>query len=374
MIGPSGGAASPPPSSPQRIGLTCPYSLSVPGGVQTQVMGLARALQGRGHLVRVLAPCDGPPPAPFVTPVGGTIQNPVNGSVAPIATNSPAQMRSILAMWDEEFDVVNIHEPLVPGPSATSLLLKSAPLVGTFHSSGAHAEYKGWRWLGRFLTRRLDVRVAVSEQAKLAAESWVPGEWTVLFNGVEVERIRAAEPWPADVPSILFVGRHEERKGLEVLLEALRGMDDDCVVWIAGEGPDTERLRGMYPDPRLEWLGRVSDDERDRRLRGATVFCSPALYGESFGVVLLEGMAGGAAVVASDIDGYRQVGAGAAEMVEPGNPRRLAEALHTVMADREHRRNLVALGGERAESFSMDQLASRYEELYARARRTAAEV
>lgn len=359
-----------PGGRPQRIGLTCPYSLSVPGGVQTQVMGLARALQRRGHLVRVLAPCDGPPPAPFVTPVGGTIQNPVNGSVAPIATTRPAQVRSIFAMWDEEFDVVNIHEPLVPGPSATSAVLKAAPLVGTFHSSGAHSEYKNWKWLGRFITRRLDVCVAVSEQARRAAQDWVPGEWTVLFNAVDTDRYRSVEPWPVERPAIMFVGRHEERKGLEVLLAAMANFDDDVEVWIAGEGPDTSDLAARYRDGRLCWLGRISDEERDRRLVAATIFCSPARYGESFGVVLLEGMAAGTAVVASDIDGYREVGHGAAAMVPPDDPLALAATLRSLLRDDAARGELVALGRCRADEFSMNRLAEAYESLYSAARST----
>lgn len=354
-----------------RVGLVCPYSLSVPGGVQGQVLGLARALRAQGHEARILAPTDGPPPDPGVTSLGPSIQNPSNGSVAPIAPDPSVQLRAIRSMWDERFDVIHVHEPLCPGPSVTALILKSAPLVGTFHAAGHQPAYRYLSGLARALARRLDAKVAVSPEAMALAEEAIPGGWQVLFNGVEVDRFADADPWPTDGPTMLFVGRHEERKGLAVLLDALPSLPADLRVWIAGEGPETEMLRRRHGgDGRIEWLGRISDAERDRRMAAASVFCAPSVRGESFGVILLEAMAAGAPVVASDLTGYRHVAgplegsAAAAELVTPGDPAALAAAVRAVLDDPAHAAALVVAGQERAEHFSMRRLASEYAALY----------
>ena len=122
--------------------MVSPYSVSVPGGVQAQVLGLARELRRIGHEVRVLAPCDGPPPEPFVTPLGNSLPTAANGSVAPLAPDPSAAMRTIRALNDEAFDVIHLHEPIVPGPTVTALLLKLAPTVGTFHAAGDSTSYR----------------------------------------------------------------------------------------------------------------------------------------------------------------------------------------------------------------------------------------
>src|SRR3954464_14672958 len=134
-----------------KVTLISPYSLSVPGGVQGQVLGLARALRTLGEDVRVLGPCDGPPPEPGVTPLGRSIPTAANGSVAPIAPDPSCQLRTIRALRDESFDVLHLHEPLVPGPCMTAILFRNAPLVGTFHAAGDSFAYP-WlsprvRWL-----------------------------------------------------------------------------------------------------------------------------------------------------------------------------------------------------------------------------------
>ena len=140
------------------------------------------------------------------------------------------------------------------------------------------------------------------------AQEALGGDYTLLFNGIEVERFAKASPWPSDAPTIFFVGRHEPRKGLAVLLEALQSLPADVRLWIAGDGPETASLQARYShDARVEWLGRIDDHEKASRLRGADVFCAPSLRGESFGVVLLEGMAAQTPVVASDLPGYRNV-------------------------------------------------------------------
>ena len=360
-----------------RIGLVCPYSLSIPGGVQGQVLALARALRRRGHETRVLAPCDGPPPEVFVTPLGSSVPTASNGSIAPIAPDVPAQLRTIRALWDEQFDVVHLHEPLVPGPTVTSTLLKPAPLVGTFHAAGSQPAYQAMAPLAAWFGRRLDVRVAVSDDARALVADAVGGEFRVLFNGIEGARFAAAEPWPTEAPTVLFLGRHEERKGLGVLLAALEHVPADVRVWVAGEGPQTAELAARHDDQRIEWLGRISDDERDRRLAGASVFCAPSLGGESFGVILLEAMAAGTPVVASAIPGYAKVAAGtsglhdavgansAAELVEPGEPAALAAALSAVLADPDRSGVLIERGLLRAAEFDLEVLCDRYLDIYA---------
>jgi phosphatidylinositol alpha-mannosyltransferase len=350
-----------------RIGVVSPYSLTVPGGVQAQVLGLGRALRAAGHHARVLGPCDGPPPDSGVTPLGVSIPTAANGSVAPLAPDPAAQLRTIRALRDEGFDVLHLHEPLAPGPNITALLVHSAPIVATFHAAGTSAAYS---WLGpavRFLARRIDRRCAVSADAKAMAEKALGGEYTMLFNGIEVDRFAKATPWPAEQRTIFFCGRHEPRKGLAVLLEAMQSLPADVQLWIGSFGPDTAALRQQYEgDTRLHWLGRLSEEEKASRLRGAHVFAAPSLGGESFGVVLLEAMAARAPIVASDLPGYRNVARPDIEglLVPPGDPAALAAALARVLDDGLLASDLSAAGEQRADEFSMDRLAECYVEIY----------
>lgn len=349
-----------------RIGLVCPYSLTLPGGVQGQVLGLARSLRALGHEVRVLGPCDGPPPDAGVTPLGNCVPLAANGSVAPIAPDLPCALRTIRALRDEGFDVVHLHEPLVPGPCMTAAVVANAPLVGTFHAAGESAAYRWAPGPLRWLAGRLAIRSAVSGDAARLAGSHLGGHYRHLFNGVEVDRFAKATAWPTDGPTVLFVGRHEERKGLAVLLAALDALPAATRVWVAGDGPDSERLRAGCHDERVEWLGRIDDDERNRRLRGADVLCAPSLRGESFGVVLLEAMAAGTPVVATDLAGYANVARQGREglLVPPGDAEGLGAALASVLAGGGTARDLVEAGRVRADELSMDRLAERYVALY----------
>lgn len=350
-----------------RIAMVCPYSVTVPGGVQAQVLGLSRELRRMGHEVRVLAPCDGPPPEPFVTPLGNSLPTAANGSVAPVAPDPSAAMRTIRALNDEAFDVIHLHEPIVPGPTATALLLKMAPTVGTFHAAGDSTSYRVLNRTARWAADHLTTRTAVSEAARELAHRYLGGEYRILFNGIETDRFRRTGVERATRPTVLFCGRYEPRKGLEVLLEAMANLPDDVTLWVASEGVGLDVLERRYgTDRRIHWLGRVTDDEKIERLNAATAFCAPSLRGESFGIVLLEAMAAGAALVASDIDGYRQVATADYDslLVAPGDPVALAAALSTVLDDADRRASLVANGHETAESFSMSRLAREYESIY----------
>lgn len=352
-----------------RIGIICPYSLGVWGGVQAQVLGLGRSLRAQGHQAQVLAPCDGLPPEPWVTPLGNSIPYAQNGSLAPLAPDPAAQLRVLGAVWDERFDVLHLHEPLAPGPTLTTLTVKPTPLVGTFHANGTIAAYRWLRPLVRRLTARLDVKVAVSSEAASMAERHLGGDYDVLANGIEVERILAVPPAVTEGPTIFFLARHEERKGLQVLLEAMAHLPADVRLWVGGHGPQTEELQRRFAgDDRIAWLGPIDDQEKAARLRGADVFCVPSLGGESFGVVLLEGMAAGTAVVASDLDAYRFTTGGGADatLFPTGDAFALANAItSTLDAGTELDRQLER-GRERAEAHSMRRLASAYAEHYER--------
>lgn len=354
-----------------RVGLVCPYSLSLPGGVQGQVLGLARALRAQGHEARVLGPCDGPPPETGVIPLGDTVATFANGSVAPLAPDISCVLRTIRALRDEDFDVIHLHEPLAPGPTLTSVAFASTPTVGTFHAAGTSAAYFYLRPLTRWLGRRLDIRCAVSEDARHMAARALGGDYILMHNGIDIERFAKADLMPTDAPTVLFVSRHEARKGLAVLLDALAHLPADVHLWVASDGPETARLRAkVADDPRVEWLGRITEEEKAQRLRTADVLCAPSLGGESFGMVLLEGMAAQTAIVASDLPGYSNVARHEREalLVPRGDPQALATAISRLLAEPQLAASLVAGGEARAAEFSMDRLADRYLELYDTAR------
>ncbi len=351
-----------------RVGLVSPYSLSLPGGVQGQVLGLARALRSHGHHVRVLGPCDGAPPEVGITPLGNSVPTAANGSMAPVAPDPSNALRTLAALRDEQFDVVHLHEPIAPGCTVTTLVWGGAPLVGTFHAAGTSAAYRWLAPLTRWLADRLTVRCAVSEDARDLAARHLGGEYVLLHNGIDVERFTKATPWPTDGPTVLFLSRHEERKGLDVLIAALSRLPDHARVWIASDGPDTVRLKAAAAgDHRVEWLGRIEEEEKIRRLRGADVLCAPSLRGESFGMILLEAMAAETPIVASDLPGYRKVvghAEPAAVLVPPGDAVALGDAVRLVLQDPQLAASLAAAGEARASTFSMDRLAERYVDLY----------
>ncbi|MFM2076266.1 MAG: hypothetical protein RJA49_156, partial [Actinomycetota bacterium] len=259
--------------------MVVPYSLSIPGGVQQQAMGLTRALRRMGIEARVLGPCDGPPPATFVTPLGNSLPTAANGSMAPLAPDPAAALRTMRVLFEEQFDVLHLHEPFAPGPPMTAILLHPSPVVATFHAAGESASYKYLAPPIKAAAKNLAHRVAVSKDAKALVEAGIGGEYEVLYNGVELDEYRAAMPWPTDGPTIFFCGRHEERKGLDVLLAAMATLGPEVRLWIGSNGPDTARLQAATAqDARIQWLGRLTDEEKISRLKGAHVFCAPSLH------------------------------------------------------------------------------------------------
>ena len=352
-----------------RVAMVSPYSVSVPGGVQAQVMGLARELRRIGHEVRVLAPCDGPPPEPFVTPLGQSLPTSANGSIAPLAPDPSAALRTIRALNDEAFDVIHLHEPIVPGPTVTSLLLRLAPTVGTFHAAGDSSSYRVLNKTARWAANHLSARVAVSEAARELASRYLDGDYQVLFNGIETSRYLKPDAQRETQPTIFFCGRFEPRKGLEVLLGAMKYLPRDFALWIAADGPGIDEMHRLYEsDTRISWLGRITETDKLDRLSRCSVFCAPSLRGESFGIVLLEAMAAAAPLVTTDIDGYRNVATHEmnALLVAPGDEEQLAKSLTRIVNDTNLSQRLVAGGLKRAEDFSMQRLAKEYVLIYER--------
>ena len=227
-----------------RVAITCPYSLSLFGGVQLQVLGLAHELRQLGIDARVLAPSDGPPPAPGIISLGPTRPFPSNGSIAPITSSKAVASRALEGLRAFGPDVLHLHEPLQAGANHAALIGTQLPAVGTFHAAfpGRNGWYDAFRLPLRKMVERLTVRTAVSEEAQRNVQAF-GAECEILPNGVDVDAFATADPWPTARPAIFFVGRHEPRKGLGVLLDAFDGLDRDAVLWVGGQGPDTELLR-----------------------------------------------------------------------------------------------------------------------------------
>jgi len=216
----------------------------------------------------------------------------------------------------------------------------------------------------------MNIRTAVSQDAKDMAHQALGGSYEVVFNGIEINKFRDAKTTTSEGPTIAYVGRHEPRKGLEVLLQSMVSLPQNVTLWIMSDGPQTEELRSKYEgDPRLRWLGPVSDEEKISRIKGADILCVPSLRGESFGIVLLEAMAAGTPVVASDLPGYRNVAVNGDEayLVPPGDATALTAALSKVMEDQALANGLSQAGSARVAEFSMERLAEIYVGLYERA-------
>lgn len=359
-----------------------PYSLSRPGGVQGQVLGLARALRGLGHEVTVVGPDDvvghelvghEGSDRPDVFVIGRPTGLRSNGSVAPVTVSPIAAMRAERFVRQGGFDVLHVHEPLAPVAAYGFVLHASVPMVGTYHRAGVSRWVPLLKPLVYAVGSRLQVRVAVSEAARDTAMRSSKGEYEVLYNGVDMERFARAVPVPSDRPTVLFLGRHETRKGLSVLLDAFALLERPAVLWVAGDGPQSEVQHRRHPESdSVKWLGTLNDEEVAGRLLGADVLCAPSLYGESFGMVVLEGMAARCAVVASDLPGYRSAAGGHAVLVPPGDVGALSRAMGVALAD------VVEGGGGsspealkaaevHANGWSMKGLAERYLDAYQRA-------
>jgi phosphatidyl-myo-inositol alpha-mannosyltransferase len=361
-----------------KIGLVTPYVYPVPGGVNEHVRHLYENLRQRGHDVRIISSSHGLQRASDgdVIRLGKGFSMPTNGSVGTI-TLSPRYVGQVRTMLDHEhFDLLHFHEPFVPFLSLVLLHESRSVNIATFHAyAGFSPSYEFGSRIMQGHARRLHGRIAVSAAARHFIDRYFPGDYKVIPNGVEISRFDRAVPiarWQDGTPNLLFVGRHEPRKGLLELLKAfriLRREGRDVRLLIVGSGPQEREARRYVLTRRLvdvEFLGRVSDTEKAQLYRTADVFVSPATGRESFGIVLLEAMAAGAPIVCSDIHGYKGVvrRGEQALLVPPKDPRALAAAVDQLLADPAERARMSASGRERAEEFSWERVTAKVEDYY----------
>lgn len=361
-----------------KVALVSPYALDVPGGVQAHVVALASALRTAGHHAEVVAPGAGDHHR-----VGSARGVRFNGSVAPIALSPAAARRTRAALARIAPDVVHVHEPLVPAVGPAAVTCEVAPTVGTFHAwSDRDRLYRAARPLARRVTDRLAGWLAVSPAAAAhhgGALGVDPGAFALVPNGVDVARFADAEPLEELVdperPAVLFVGRLERRKGLEPLVRAftrLKGDRPEVRLLVVGDGPERRRCEELLP-PRLRadvtFLGRVDHDVLPRCYASADVYASPALGGESFGIVLLEAMAAGVPLVASDIPGYRSVARDGEQgrLVPPDDPGALADALGALLDNAALRAAMGRAGRRTAQAYDWPEIAAQAAAAYRRA-------
>ncbi|WP_280336186.1 glycosyltransferase family 4 protein [Nocardia wallacei] len=336
-----------------RIGMVCPYSFDVPGGVQSHVVELAEVLIERGHRVSVLAPAADDTPLPdFVVSAGKAVAIPYNGSVARLSFGPTAYNRIRRWIADNDFDVLHIHEPNAPSLSMLALKIAEGPIVATFHTSTTKSlVLSTFQGVLRPYHEKISGRIAVSELARRWQVEALGGDAVEIPNGVDVPAFAHApllDGYPRPGGTVLFLGRYDEpRKGMAVLLGALPDLvrrHPDVEILIVGRG-DEERLRREAGElaRHLRFLGQVSDAEKASAMRSAEVYCAPNLGGESFGIVLVEAMAAGTAVVASELDAFRRVlrDGAAGRLVPIGDSARLAAALNELLGAPDRRESLV---------------------------------
>lgn len=368
-----------------RIGIVCPYSFDVPGGVQNHVVDLAEALIGLGHEVSVLAPADEDSPLPpYVVPAGRALPLPYNGSVARIAFGpvSTARVRRWITRGD--FDVLHVHEPLTLSLSLLAVLSARGPVVATFHTamtrSRALAAAQG---VLQIVLERITARIAVSALARKVQVEHMGGGAVEIPNGVTVAKFTDVEPlpgWPGECATgsggtLGFLGRFTEaRKGFPVLRDAfvaLARQRPGLRLLVAGPG-ESDDLYARFPADlrdRVTFLGLVSEPDKARMLRSVHLYVAPNTGGESFGMILTEALAAGATVVASDLDAFRRVldGGRAGRLFPTGDAAALRTALAQLLDDPAGRAELTACGDQVVAHFDWPVVARRVLEVYAAA-------
>jgi phosphatidyl-myo-inositol alpha-mannosyltransferase len=338
-----------------KVGLVCPYTWDVPGGVQEHIMGLAEALIGLGHQVSVISPADDDAPLPgYVVPAGRAVPVPYNGSVARLAFGFLSASRVRRWLKEGGFDVLHVHEPAAPSLSLLACWVADGPIVATVHT--AIPRSRAMHAAGPILQSALEKisgRIAVSEAARTTLVEHFGGDAVLIPNGVSVKKFEKADPlpgWPGPGGALGFLGRMDEpRKGFSILLRAFEMLAAErpgLRLLVAGHGDADEALARTPPAlrDRVVMLGQVSDADKVRVYHSVDVFCAPNTGGESFGIVLAEAMAAGAPIVASDLDAFRQVlrRGQAGELFPTGDAAALAAAAGRLLDQPELRAGLSA--------------------------------
>ena len=358
------------------------YDYAHPGGVTEHVRNLAAGLRLRGHEVMIFAPCSASlrdQEADFIR-VGRPFPIPTHGSVARITVSFHLMNRIKHYVRDSGFDIIHYHEPLMPILPVTALRFSETCNVGTFHAFARSnvGYYYGKPLLKRYV-RRLHARIAVSNSAREFVEHYFPGDYRIVPNGIDVRRFRQAPPLPEfkdGMVNILFVGRLEYRKGLGYLLRAyeqLKPLYPNLRLIIAGDGP----LRRWYGNflarkqlPDVVMAGYVSSDDLPKYYASCDIFCSPATGDESFGIVLLEAMAAGRPIVATNIDGFRGVVTHGREalLVDRKSKRQLAYALETLINGPQLRQDLARAGQQTVQQYDWERVVDQVTDVYQQAR------
>jgi phosphatidylinositol alpha-mannosyltransferase len=336
-----------------RIGMVCPYSFDVPGGVQSHVLQLAEVMRARHHDVSVLAPSSPHVDLPdYVVSGGKAVPIPYNGSVARLRFG-PATHRKVKRWLVEgNFDVLHLHEPNAPSLSMLALMVAEGPIVATFHTSTTKSlTLSVFQGILRPWHEKIVGRIAVSDLARRWQMEALGSDAVEIPNGVDVASFAEAallDGYPRAGKTVLFLGRFgESRKGMAVLLRALPALVErfpDLQLLIVGRGDEDElRQEGAALADHLRFLGQVNDAEKASALRSADVYCAPNIGGESFGIVVVEAMAAGTPVVASDLDAFRRVllDGKAGRLVAVDDADALAAGIGEVLDDAELRSRYV---------------------------------
>jgi phosphatidylinositol alpha-mannosyltransferase len=353
-----------------KVGLVCPYTWDVPGGVQAHVHDLALALIGLGHDVSVITPADDDAALPpYIVSTGRAVPVPYNGAVARMAFGPLSARRVRRWLREGDFDVVHVHEPTTPSLSLLATWSFDGPLVATFHTSVQRARTLAAAYpILQTALEKISARIAVSQAARRTLVEHLGGDAVMIPNGVSMATFAGVEPfpgWPGDGGALGFLGRFEEaRKGLPVLLtafEKLAAVRPGLRLLIAGPG-DPDEVRRVLPAEvldRVELLGQVSDVDKARMLRSVDVYVAPNIGGESFGIVLLEAMAVGTPVLASDLEAFRAVldGGRSGQLFATGDADDLARKAAELLDDADARAALVILGRATARSYDWSTVA-----------------
>lgn len=354
-----------------KVGIVCPYSWDVPGGVQFHVRDLAEVLLQRGHEVSVLAPADDDTPLPsYVVPAGRAVPVRYNGSVARVNFGPISAARVRRWLRDGGFDVLHIHEPMTPSLSVLACWAASGAIVATFHTATLRSRAMAAAYpILEPALEKISARVAVSEDARRTVVQHIGGDAVLIPNGVFVDRFSAAPPrpdWRGANGTIGFIGRLDEpRKGLPTLLAAfgqLLPLRPGVRLLVAGRGDVEEVAEDLAPEVRaaVTFLGQVSEEEKAQLLRTVDVYVAPNLKGESFGIILVEALAAGAPVLASGLDAFRRVlDDGRVGVLFPvGDVTALGAELGDLLENDPRRRELSKLGCDWVRRYDWDTVAS----------------